>query len=75
MKVVSMSVAPVLLLLSQVLAQSPAEDQKKAEQYIAESERQWAESVATGSTDELEKILADDFGGVDPEGVNIRKAK
>ena len=33
-----------------------------------ESERQWAESVATGDTSAIERILADDFVGVDPKG-------
>jgi ketosteroid isomerase-like protein len=33
-----------------------------------ESERQWAESVATGDTSAIERILADDFIGIDPKG-------
>ena len=43
-------------------------DQKEIERYILESERQWAESVATGDTSAIERILADDFVGVDPKG-------
>jgi hypothetical protein len=43
-------------------------DQKETERYILESERQWAESVATGDTSTIERILADDFVGVDPKG-------
>ena len=43
-------------------------DQKETERYILESERQWAESVATGDTSTVERILADDFVGVDPKG-------
>src|SRR5438552_1950202 len=43
-------------------------DQKETERYILESERQWAESVATGDTLAIERILADDFIGVDPKG-------
>jgi ketosteroid isomerase-like protein len=42
--------------------------QKETERYILESERQWAESVATGDTSAIERILADDFIGVDPKG-------
>src|SRR6516162_153591 len=38
------------------------------ERYIIESERQWAESVATGDASVVERILADDFIGVDPKG-------
>ena len=43
-------------------------DRKQTERYIVESERQWAESVATGDTSTIERILADDFIGVDPKG-------
>ncbi|MGE5212904.1 MAG: nuclear transport factor 2 family protein [Nitrospirota bacterium] len=43
-------------------------DQKESERYILESERQWAESVATGDTSAIERILAKDFVGVDPKG-------
>ena len=39
-----------------------------AEQYIREGEKQWAESVATGDTVVIVRILADDFIGVDPDG-------
>jgi Domain of unknown function (DUF4440) len=42
--------------------------QKGTERYILGSERQWAESVATGDTSAIERILADDFLGVDPQG-------
>jgi ketosteroid isomerase-like protein len=44
------------------------EDHREVERYIIESERQWAESVATGDTSTVERILADDFVGVDPKG-------
>ena len=47
---------------------SGQKDQKGTERYIVESERQWAESVATGDTSAIERILADDFIGVDPKG-------
>src|SRR5215471_21775954 len=48
-------------------------DQKEVERYILESERQWAESVATGDTSAIERILADDFIGVDPKGALYNK--
>jgi ketosteroid isomerase-like protein len=38
------------------------------EQYIKESERQWAESVVSGDASALERILADDYLGVDTSG-------
>jgi ketosteroid isomerase-like protein len=47
---------------------SAQKDQKETERHILESERQWAESVATGDTSAIERILADDFIGVDPKG-------
>ena len=52
---------------------SAEKDQKETESYILESERQWAESVATGDTSAIERILADDFVGVDPKGVLYTK--
>lgn len=45
----------------------------ETERYILESERQWAESVATGDTSAIERMLADDFVGVDPKGVLYTK--
>jgi ketosteroid isomerase-like protein len=48
-------------------------DQKEAERYIIESERQWAESVASGDTTAVQRILADDFVGVDPKGRHYDK--
>ena len=43
--------------------------------YICNSERAWAESVATGDPGAVKRILADDFIGVDPEGIQYDKAK
>ena len=50
-------------------------DNANAEQYIIQSEREWAESVATGDTSVIERILADDFVGVAPKGRSYDKAK
>jgi hypothetical protein len=50
-------------------------DQKEAERYITESEKQWAESVANGDSSVIQRILADDFVGVDPKGRLYDKAK
>ncbi|MBZ5600588.1 MAG: nuclear transport factor 2 family protein [Acidobacteriia bacterium] len=55
-----------------LLAEEPT--QAEAERYIIESERQWAESVASGDPSAIERILADDFVGVDPEGRMYDKA-
>jgi ketosteroid isomerase-like protein len=47
---------------------SVEKDPKETERYILDSERQWAESVTTGDTSAIERILADDFIGIDPKG-------
>ena len=51
------------------------QDHREAERYIIESERAWAESVATGDSSVVERILADDFAGVDPKGRVYDKSK
>lgn len=43
--------------------------------YICDSERAWAESVATGDPAAVKRILAADFIGVSPEGHLYRKAE
>ncbi len=58
-----MAVGPALMF-----SQSTAGSQSESERYIRESEKQWAESVSTGDTSVIERILADDFLGVSPEG-------
>jgi len=58
-----------------LLCQCARHDQKEVERYIVESERQWAESVATGDSGVVERILADDFLGADPKGRLYDKAK
>ena len=60
------------LLLCQCVKHS---DQNENELYIRDSERQWAESVASGDASVVERILADDFIGVDPRGQLYDKAK
>src|SRR5437762_12707031 len=50
-------------------------DEAASERYIKESERQWTYSVATGDVTIVQRILADDFVGVDPEGQFYNKAK
>ena len=48
-------------------------DYEKAEQYIRESEKQWAEAVASGDSTVIQRILADDFIGVDTKGNQYNK--
>lgn len=59
---------------SNVPAKTAEIDYKKAEQYIRESEKQWAEAVASGDSTVIERILADDFIGVDTKGNQYNKA-
>src|SRR4051812_7002555 len=47
---------------------TPRRDENASKEYIINSEREWAESAATGDTTALARILADDFVGVDPKG-------
>ena len=56
-----------------VQAQSEKIDYEKARQYITESEKQWAEAVASGDSSVVQKILADDFIGVDTKGFQYNK--
>lgn len=66
---------PFLVCL--VLCSCTSEQRNRAEdeRYIIDSERRWAESVATGDASVVERILADDFVGVDPKGRLYDKAK
>ena len=48
--------------------------QKEAEQYIIESEHQWAEAEVTLDYKLAERILADDFVGIAPDGSHYGKA-
>ena len=63
------------LIFSTLYGCSVDRKQAEAEPYIIESERQWAESVASGDTGPVERILANDFLGVDPKGNLYDKAK
>jgi hypothetical protein len=56
-----------------VQAQSAKIDYEKARQYIMESEKQWAEAVASGDSTAVQRILADDFIGVDTKGFQYNK--
>ena len=58
----------LLYSTSLLFAKSVDQGQTESERYIVESESQWAESVASGDTSAIERILADDFLGVSPEG-------
>jgi ketosteroid isomerase-like protein len=67
----------ICILLASVVTAVPEQssDQKDAERYIIESERQWAESIVSGDTSAIERFLADDFLGVDTDGTLYDKTK
>ena len=69
------ALAVTLVLSVAAQAPKPTSQQQSAESYIRESEAQWAESVATGDTTAIERILADDFIGTEPKGELYDKAK
>jgi len=48
-------------------------DYKEAEAYIRQSEKDWAESVFIGDSSVINRILADDFLGVDVDGSKYTK--
>jgi ketosteroid isomerase-like protein len=64
----------VLLWTSVVLVRGQQSTQD-AENYIKLSEQQWAEASMKRDTATVERILADDFVGLDPLGSFFRKAK
>jgi hypothetical protein len=61
MRVGLLSIAIVILASAQQPTNTPAD----AERYIRDSESQWAEAVANGDVSVVQRILADDFSGVD----------
>ena len=63
----------LLVHFNRVHAQSAKIDYEKARQYITESEKQWAEASASGDSTVIQRILADDFIGVDTKGVQYNK--
>lgn len=63
-----------LLLLGATLIQSQAVDERATDRaYIRQSESDWAESVVTNDAAVLDRILADDFVGVDIDGSHYTK--
>jgi Domain of unknown function (DUF4440) len=63
----------VLILLCTPLAHVQTDARASDRAYIRESESQWAESTVTNDVSVLERILADDFVGVDIDGSHYSK--
>jgi len=62
-----------LLVSTSALAQS-TDTHSKDRAYIQQAEPDWAESSATNDVSVIERIIADDFVGVDIEGNHYSKA-
>ena len=67
------TIGVTLLFLALESAQS-TDDRAKDKAYIRQAESEWAESVVTNDASVLERILADDFVGVDIDGSHYSKA-
>ena len=64
-----------LLVVASFVGHAQDTQQSNIERYIEESESQWAEAGVKGDTATIERILADDFVGVAPDGSFYDKAK
>lgn len=67
--------ASLLCLAADLPLAAQKMDTAAAERYIAEGERQWAASTASGDTQVIDRIIAEDFVGVDTDGSLYDKAK
>lgn len=67
--------AATLLVFAFIAFGRQSSGEKDAERYIIESEKQWAEAVASGDTSVIERILADDYLGMDTDGSLYDKSK
>jgi len=66
--------AALLLLAAAMVVRAGQSPETEAENYIISSEQQWAEASLKRDTQTVERIVADDFVGVDPSGSYFRKA-
>ena len=73
MRLASLMLLLLLVASLTVMAQS-VDDRASDRAYIHKAESDWAESVATNDVAVLERILADDFVGVDIDGSHYSKA-
>jgi ketosteroid isomerase-like protein len=64
-----------LLALTLFMGRAQDTEQARAERYIKEGESQWAEAGSKGDTAAVERVLADDFVGVAPDGTFYDKAE
>jgi hypothetical protein len=65
----------VLLFFAPLAYVQSVDDHGKEGAYIRQAESDWAESVVSNDTNVLERILADDFVGVDIDGSHYTKTQ
>jgi len=75
MKLRTMLFGAAIFIVAMFAVRAQDSGNAEAERYIKESERQWAESVASGDSSVAERILVEDFVGVDPDGSQYNKAE
>jgi ketosteroid isomerase-like protein len=63
-----------LLFVTSLAHPQTSDDHASDRAYIRQAESDWAESVVTNDVSVLERILADDFLGVDIDGSHYSKA-
>ena len=64
----------VVFVAGAVILRAGQSSRDAAEDYIKRSEQQWAEASMKRDTATVERIVADDFVGIDPSGAYFRKA-
>jgi len=67
--------ATSLSLVALFITSARDAQQADAENYIKQSESEWAEAASKGDTSTIKRILADDFLGIAPDGTFYDKAK
>lgn len=69
-----LAISFAIVLLLSVVTFAQRDNLTADRDYIQKAESDWAESVATRDCAVLERILADDFVGVDVDGSHYKKA-
>ena len=75
MSVSFMLAATSLLLVALLVTSARDAQQANVENYIKQSESEWAAAASKGDTSAIKRILADDFLGIAPDGSFYDKAK
>jgi ketosteroid isomerase-like protein len=70
-----MLAATSLLLVALFVTSARDAEKANTENYIKQSESEWAAAASKGDTSTVKRILADDFLGIAPDGSYYDKAK